>query len=216
MDYLFQDIDKPKKVGRPKGSKNDKNDKKTKTSSETKTSKKPKSKTGIKSKKGGNFLGSVGELVAPTGWEGFASAAALLAIDRADAALRRFKKKMSGGGHFQTRTKIFNKDMKKLKIEYDESDGKWKRNGVVVIDCSKYRDRYPENKRPEFSGCNFPSLAIVIDSLSKFFNTPIIYKYKEGEYFSGNIFYTSDKVREIIYNKMYDDVYKRLESEKNL
>jgi hypothetical protein len=43
------------------------------------------------SKKGGNFLGAVGELVAPTGWEGFATAAGLLAIDRADAALRRGK-----------------------------------------------------------------------------------------------------------------------------
>jgi hypothetical protein len=215
MDYLFQDIGKPKKVGRPKGSKNEKNDKKTKTSSETKTSKKPKSKTGIKPKKGGNFLGSIGELVAPTGWESFASAAALLAIDRADAALRRFKKRMSGG-HWGTRKQLFNKDMKKLKIEYDESDKKWKRKGEVVIDCSNYRVRYPENKRPEFSGCNFPSLAIVIDSLSKFFDIPIIYEYKEGEYFSGNVFYTSDNVRKIIYNKMYDDVYKKLESEKNL
>ena len=101
MDYLFQDIDKPKKVGRPKGSKNDKNDKKIKTSSETKTSKKPKSKTDIKSKKGGNFLGSIGELVAPTGWEDFATTAGLFALDRADAALRRVKKekisKMKGG-----------------------------------------------------------------------------------------------------------------------
>jgi hypothetical protein len=214
MDYLFQDIGKPKKVGRPKGSKNNK---KTKTSSETKTSKKPKSKTGIKPKKGGNFLGSIGELVAPTGWDSFASAAALLAIDRTDAALRRFKKKMSGGGETgQTRTKIFNQDMKKLKIEYDESDKKWKRKGEVVIDCSNYKLRYAENKRPDFSGCNFPSLAIVIDSLSKFFDIPIIYEYKEGEYFSGNVFYTSDNVRKIIYNKMYDDVYKKLESEKNL
>jgi hypothetical protein len=55
------------------------------------------------SKKGGNFLGAVGDLVAPTGWESFATAAGLLAIDRADAALRRGKsvknsaKKMSGG-----------------------------------------------------------------------------------------------------------------------
>jgi len=44
---------KPKKVGRPKGS----------TKSKTKT----KTKTTSSSKKGGNFLGEVGELVAPTG-----------------------------------------------------------------------------------------------------------------------------------------------------
>ena len=55
-----------------------------------------------KSKKGGNFLGSVSELFVPTGWESFATAAGLLAIDRADAALRRKRekssvKKMSGG-----------------------------------------------------------------------------------------------------------------------
>ena len=50
---------------------------------------KSKSKTKTSTKKGGNFLGAVGELVAPTGWEGFATAAGLLAIDRADAALRR-------------------------------------------------------------------------------------------------------------------------------
>jgi len=73
---------KPKKVGRPKGSSKSKNS----------------------SKKGGNFLGSIGELVAPTGWESFATTAGLFAIDRADAALRRKKseksnvKKMSGGG----------------------------------------------------------------------------------------------------------------------
>jgi len=42
-----------------------------------------------KPKKGGNFLGSVSELFIPTGWENFATAAGLLALDRADAALRR-------------------------------------------------------------------------------------------------------------------------------
>ncbi len=78
---------KPKKVGRPKG-----------TKSKPKTSAK---KSG--SKKGGNFLGAVGDLVAPTGWGSFATAAALVGIDQADAAFRRRKsgkssaKKMSGG-----------------------------------------------------------------------------------------------------------------------
>jgi len=81
---------KPKKVGRPKGSTKSKTKTKTKTTSGSKT-------------KGGNFLGAVGELIAPTGWESFVTTAALVAIDRADAALRRGKegkkimKKMSGG-----------------------------------------------------------------------------------------------------------------------
>jgi hypothetical protein len=59
-----------------------------------------KSKTSSKSKKGGNFLGSVSELFVPTGWENFATAAGLLAIDRADAAFRRSRnsnKKQKGG-----------------------------------------------------------------------------------------------------------------------
>ena len=76
--------------------------KKTKSKTGTKTKKTKKTKTSAK--KGGNFLGSVGELIAPTGWGSFATAAALLAIDRADAAFRRKKgKKMSGGSKESTR-----------------------------------------------------------------------------------------------------------------
>jgi hypothetical protein len=45
-----------------------------------------------RSKKGGNFLGAVGELVAPSGWESFATTAGLFALDRADAALRTGKR----------------------------------------------------------------------------------------------------------------------------
>jgi len=41
------------------------------------------------SKKGGNLLGSVGDLVAPLGWESFVTTAGLFALDRADAVLRR-------------------------------------------------------------------------------------------------------------------------------
>jgi hypothetical protein len=64
-----------------------------------------------KSKKGGNFLGSVSELFVPTGWESFATAAGLLAIDRVDAALRRKSKKssvkkMSGGGETDVHQKV--------------------------------------------------------------------------------------------------------------
>ena len=107
MDYLFQDGGKPKKTK----SKTRTKTKSTKTKSKSKTSTKTgsnttKSETTTKkssSKKGGNFLGAVGDLVAPTGWGPFATAAGLLALDRADAALRRGKstkssaKKMSGG-----------------------------------------------------------------------------------------------------------------------
>lgn len=53
--------------------------------------KQKKAKYKANTKKWGNFLGNVGELVSPTGWEGFATAAGLLAIDRVDAALRRDK-----------------------------------------------------------------------------------------------------------------------------
>jgi hypothetical protein len=82
---------KPKKVGRPKRSS---------------TPKIGAKKNG--SKKGGNFLGAVGELVAPAGWGSFTTAAALVGIGQADAAFRRKKtdkssvkkgeSKMSGGG----------------------------------------------------------------------------------------------------------------------
>lgn len=73
----------------------------TKKSKVTKTKKSAAIKATKSTKKGGNFLGSVGELVAPTGWESFATTAGLFALDRADAALRRGtkekKEKMKGG-----------------------------------------------------------------------------------------------------------------------
>jgi|688.fasta_scaffold663601_1 hypothetical protein len=89
MDYLSQDGGKPKKV-------------KSKTGSKKKVTKTQKSKSKTKKHKGGNFLGVIEDLVAPSGWQTFATAAALLAIDRADAAYRRNKtnksdKKMKGG-----------------------------------------------------------------------------------------------------------------------
>jgi hypothetical protein len=109
MDYLFQDGGKPKKAKTTKSKTGTKTTKTTKSKTgtkTTKTTKTKKSKTTSGSRKGGNFLGSVGELVAPTGWENFVTTAALVGIDRADAALRRGKeskksvKKMSGGGSF--------------------------------------------------------------------------------------------------------------------
>jgi len=78
-----------------------KGEKKPKKTTEEKNIKKSSSKTRSKSNtKGGNFLGAVGDLVAPTGWGPFVTAAGLLALDRADAALRRGtkeKKEMKGG-----------------------------------------------------------------------------------------------------------------------
>ena len=93
MDYLFQDGGKPKKTKSKSSTKTKSTKSKSKTSTKT-GSKTTKSKTTTKkssSKKGGNFLGAVGDLVAPTGWGPFATAAGLLALDRADAALRRGK-----------------------------------------------------------------------------------------------------------------------------
>jgi len=123
MDYLFQDGGKPKKA-KSKTTKSkttkSKTSTKTKSSSKTGTKTKTSTKTGSKTtksktstKKGGNFLGAVGELVAPSGWESFATTAGLFALDRADAALRRGKStknsakkggmrggsKISGGHH---------------------------------------------------------------------------------------------------------------------
>ena len=98
---LFGGAKKTKKTKKTSDAK-----KSAKTAKSTKTSdaKKPKKSTTTRSKsktKGGNFLGAVGDLVAPTGWGPFATAAGLLALDRADAALRRGtkekKEKMKGG-----------------------------------------------------------------------------------------------------------------------
>ncbi len=93
--------------GEKKSKKNKKTTKTTKATKSTKDSTKSKTKKSTKTTKtrskakGGNFLGSLGDLVAPTGWGPFATAAGLLALDRADAALRRGTKekkdKMKGG-----------------------------------------------------------------------------------------------------------------------
>jgi hypothetical protein len=70
-----------------------------------------------KSKKGGNFLGSVSELFVPTGWENFATAAGLLALDRADAVFRRGRnstKKQKGGAEEVTDGHVSINDMKDM------------------------------------------------------------------------------------------------------
>jgi hypothetical protein len=79
-----------------------------------------------KSKKGGNFLGSVSELFVPTGWENFAAAAGLLAIDRADAAFRRGRnssKKQKGGADVDGHESIDQMDgmLDKIQSETDDS-----------------------------------------------------------------------------------------------
>jgi hypothetical protein len=64
-----------------------------------------------KSKKGGNFLGSVSELFVPTGWESFATAAGLLAADRAAASFRKSRnsnKKQKGGADMDGHVSIEN------------------------------------------------------------------------------------------------------------
>ena len=94
MEQYGGSLKKPKKATKTK--------KTAKTSTKAKkastTSSRKTTKTRSKAK-GGNFLGTVGDLVAPTGWGPFATAAGLLALDRADAALRRGtkEKKMKGG-----------------------------------------------------------------------------------------------------------------------
>ena len=200
MEYLFQDGGNPKKVGRPK-SKASKNDKKKKTT---------KSKTATKSKKGGNFLGSVGELAAPSGWKSFTSPAALLATNREDASLRRGsdeKKKMSGG-HGKTRKYIFYQNMDRLNIRYSDHDQTWKWLDRTVIDCKKYYNRYMDlyqnGKYHQMSYCEYPPLAIVIDSLSKFFNIQV--RKKNGDLFKGDLFRTGNEELKDIYDKMYEDI----------
>ena len=93
---LFGGGNKLKKTTKSKKTSTTSKAKKTKTSTKTSTKTRSKSKA-----KGGNFLGAVGDLVAPTGWGSFATAAGLLALDRVDAALRRGtkekKEKMKGG-----------------------------------------------------------------------------------------------------------------------
>jgi len=88
------------------GEKKKKTTKTTKTSSSKKTTKstKPSSKktsssktTKPRSKKGGNFLGSVGDLVAPTGWGSFTTAAGLLALGGLDSTYRKGSKKEKTG-----------------------------------------------------------------------------------------------------------------------
>ncbi len=77
-----------------------------------------------KSKKGGNFLGSVSELFVPTGWESFATAAGLLAADRAAAAFRKSRnsnKKQKGGADLDGHESLENMEHLMEKMGDNES-----------------------------------------------------------------------------------------------
>jgi len=114
---LFGGSKKNKKVTKTKKTSDAKKSAKAsdaKKSAKASDAKKSKKSTTARSKaKGGNFLGAVGDLVAPTGWGPFATAAGLFALDRADAALRRGtkekkekKEKMKGGNCEEMKNKF--------------------------------------------------------------------------------------------------------------
>ena len=156
MDYLFQDGGKPKKTKSKTGTKTTKSKNSTKTGTKT-----TKSKTSTK--KGGNFLGTVGDLVAPTGWGPFATAAGLLALDRADAALRRGKSEkssakkggMRGGNEYDDEAKrILENDkelhkMYKTLYKYAFSSRISDRNstGVYCAEIDDYIDKEIQNRK---------------------------------------------------------------------
>jgi len=174
MDYLFQDGGKPKKTKSKTGTKTTKSKTSTKTGTKT-TKSKTSTKTGSKTtksktstKKGGNFLGTVGDLVAPTGWGPFATAAGLLALDRADAALRRGKstkssaKKggMRGGNEFDDEARrILENDkelhkMYKTLYKYAFSSRISDRNatGAYCAEIDEYIDKEIQNRKNLIKG----------------------------------------------------------------
>ena len=65
--------------------------KKKKTTASAAALKKKKT-AALKKKKGGNFLGTVSELFAPSGWENFATAAGLLALEETGRYVNKSKK----------------------------------------------------------------------------------------------------------------------------
>jgi hypothetical protein len=106
-----------------------------------------------KSKKGGNFLGSVSELFVPTGWESFATAAGLLAIDRADAAFRRSRnssKKQKGGADLDAHESMEN--MEQMMASMGDTDsimsGGAKKKTAKKTGAKKPAAKKPAAKKP--------------------------------------------------------------------
>jgi hypothetical protein len=160
MDYLFQDGGKPKKTksktktGTKTGTKTTKSKTSTKTGTKT-TKSKTSTKTGSKttksktgSKKGGNFLGAVGDLVAPTGWGPFATAAALVGLDRVDAALRRGKSTKSsakkGGmrGEGETPVDEYIENYKGYLLQYPEFQNSLEKTTLLNEDLRYLEETY--------------------------------------------------------------------------
>ena len=108
------------------------------------------------SKKGGNFLGSVGELVAPSGWESFVTTAGLFALDRADSVFRRGKgksdkedkksgRKMNrGGGTTSSKTSKKKYTRKQIGGDIDELSHLVYNNISPFINDETYRGIKPE------------------------------------------------------------------------
>ena len=153
MDYLFQDGGKPKKTNSKTKTSTKTGTKTTKSKTSTKTgTKTTKSKTGTKtgtkttkskssSKKGGNFFGTVGDLVAPTGWGPFATAAALVGLDRVDAALRRGKSTKSSAkkGGMRGGTKIRDILYKLYLKRREDAKEEVKLKSNMIINQGKYK-----------------------------------------------------------------------------
>jgi hypothetical protein len=115
------------KGGKTKSTQSSKSSKSSKSSTSSKITQSTKSTKGSKTKKGGNFLGSVSDLFVPVGWENFATAAGLFAIDRADAAFRRSRnsnKKQKGGADMDGHETLENMEhmMEGLEAEGSESE----------------------------------------------------------------------------------------------
>ena len=178
MDYLFQDGGKPKKTKSKTSTKTGTKTTKSKTSTKTgtKTTKsKTSTKTGTKTtksktstKKGGNFLGTVGDLVAPTGWGPFATAAGLLALDRADAALRRGKSEkssvkkggMRGGNEYDDEARRIldnNKELHKMfktlyKYAHSAKISAQNATGPYCAEIDEYIDKEIQNRNNLIKG----------------------------------------------------------------
>lgn len=102
-----------------------------------------------KSKKGGNFLGSASELFVPTGWESFATAAGLLAIDRADAAFRRSRnsnKKQKGGADLDAHESLEN--MEQMMASMGEGAADIMSGGAKKKTAKKPTAKKPAAKKP--------------------------------------------------------------------